>query len=138
MELDASGDAVKVVPLYSFDFKALNLSTTCAPAAGAFPCTTPEGERRRCGRPCYHSKIDACKVGQRPAAPVCHRGSVTLTLRIAAMCSTVRKCAGAANWTNTERLYGNAERIYGKSAAKEYTVPCENGSQHWQNVSVPA
>lgn len=52
MELDANGDAVKVVPLYSFDFKALNLSTTCAPAAGAFPCTTPEGESRRCGRPC--------------------------------------------------------------------------------------
>lgn len=46
MELDAKGDAVRAVPLYSFDFKALNLSTTCAPAAGAFPCTTPEGEAR--------------------------------------------------------------------------------------------
>ena len=46
MELDAKGDAVRAVPLYSFDFKALNLSTTCVPAAGAFPCTTPEGEAR--------------------------------------------------------------------------------------------
>ena len=45
MELDKNGDAARVVPLYSFDFKALNLSTTCAPAAGAFPCTTPEGEQ---------------------------------------------------------------------------------------------
>lgn len=46
--------------------------------------------------------------------------------------------AGAANWTNTDRLYGNAERIYGTSAAKEYTVPCEGGTQRWQNVSPQA
>lgn len=138
MELDENGDAARVVPLYSFDFKSLNLSTTCAPAAGAFPCTTPEGEggRGRAGR-MHHSPLPGAPAwemgGQSAGPPQARQGHAP-----GSRCCYCRPPPGAANWTNAGRLYGNAERIYGNTSAGEYTVPCTDGSQRWQNVSSAA
>lgn len=132
--MDGQGRATEAVPLYSYDFAALNLTTPCALASDDFPCTTDAGEAGRAAQ-------ELCVVGPAAApatpcnapAPALRHASVPAS-RSATAVPAFHLPPGAVAWDNSGRVYGNAQRLRG-DASQPYTVPCVDGEQRWDHVS---